>query len=862
MSTMDISSMLEVQVKEETDVKENVTPGRDQASSATSTAVATISQEESNYYKLMFGNEISTVRFRRLHCTACDVHIGSAPSQINNMLEHPVLRTLLCANCRDFYGDGKFEQGDDDTDMFCRWCANGGNLYCCSYCSNTFCYKCIRRNFSAQVRKKIEADEKWKCFVCNPGDLYSARATCWALIQHIQTVRRILSHDKKMSPDEIIEKMNYDESLCCPSRNKRKRRRLDSNSEEDETYSPKPNGVPDIKRKQTRRTISRSTNGVTNRISLPPIPIRPRPMSFLSDKSFSAEPPKSATSPQNSVLNSSESIVLSQSNVMNSNTSLPSRFEPNALQQQQPQPQQQQQSSLYQTTFMNTSGSAAYIQPRLIIPSQSQSQSQLTSYQPQQASSSQSLQCKPNTMVSIPSLRDHKKPLFILPKPKEPDMTLTPNIIDLDSDSDDEPKVVEQQNKSTPIEKNGNVANKVVPVALTWENSDDDGMAEEQPLTEIHVILEKDISFSKVMSPYSQELHKFLSDAKKKMNNFFDVNAVENIQVEAQRKIKDFYCNIRDTVFQLVDINDKAIRQYNEWRRFLKTEKEASPSIDKDTSAPQEKMNIPLDMICVNESETESDAEILKDRIMEPSNLVKDSNIIKDLLLRKKTVVHCGVGDDSAHLSVDKAVQVYDIVSKDYEKSIGYSVITKTDHDAKMDDSVLDPPFTSDKNFDKYQEQFIFYLQHIEDNGIETEETKSLADLDETLIQEVAQTVPFISDFLDNIGLSASPNDQSDNFQQEKNVSDNINSLTKDDENNTLDINDKEIANNSNIKIQETNMQPSNELQQMESQKTHAGMTDADAIISDNDEANLKKNDNVISVELDTSIEEDCTIID
>lgn len=40
------------------------------------------------------------------------MHIGSAPSQINNMLEHPVLRTLLCANCRDFYGDGKFEQGN------------------------------------------------------------------------------------------------------------------------------------------------------------------------------------------------------------------------------------------------------------------------------------------------------------------------------------------------------------------------------------------------------------------------------------------------------------------------------------------------------------------------------------------------------------------------------------------------------------------------------------------------------------------------------------------------------------------------------------------------------------------------------
>lgn len=157
------------------------------------------------------------MRLRRIHCTACDTHIGSAPAQAHNMCEHPVLRTLLCASCRDFYGDGIFEQGnvmivyymqhlyvsrytiicifiaflgDDATDMFCRWCANGGNLYCCSYCSNTFCYKCIKRNFTLLARKKIEADEKWKCFVCNPSDLYSSRAMCWALFQHVQAMTR------------------------------------------------------------------------------------------------------------------------------------------------------------------------------------------------------------------------------------------------------------------------------------------------------------------------------------------------------------------------------------------------------------------------------------------------------------------------------------------------------------------------------------------------------------------------------------------------------------------------------------------------------------------------------------------------
>lgn len=80
--------------------------------------------------------------------------------------------------------------GDDATDMFCRWCANGGNLYCCSYCSNTFCSKCIRRNFEPEVRKKIEADEKWKCFVCDPEDLFTLRAVCLTLKQHVKTLAR------------------------------------------------------------------------------------------------------------------------------------------------------------------------------------------------------------------------------------------------------------------------------------------------------------------------------------------------------------------------------------------------------------------------------------------------------------------------------------------------------------------------------------------------------------------------------------------------------------------------------------------------------------------------------------------------
>ncbi|KYM94334.1 PREDICTED: uncharacterized protein LOC108781410 [Cyphomyrmex costatus] len=924
---MDISSMLEVQVKEETDVKENVTPENDQASSATSVALTPFSQEESNYHKLMFGNDIATVRFRRIHCTACDIHIGSAPSQVYNMFEHPVLRTLLCTNCREFYGDGCFEQGDDATDMFCRWCANGGNLYCCSYCSNTFCYKCIRRNFSSLVRKKIEADEKWKCFVCHPSDLYNARAVCWALLQHIQTVRRILAQDKKMSREEIEEKMNLDESTCCPRRSKRKRRRLDSNSDEDVTYVPKVNGMSGyIKRKPLKRYKTMKENGIvtqatqfTNRML---VPIRPRPTSFLTGQSFNAE---SSESVGNKNSTASENIVVSSPNVINSNTSLPSRFDPNRLQQQSP---------LYHTSFMSASGSAAYIQTplpmnRIILPPQPQPQSQLT-YQPQRNNSyqpSQSLQSSPNTMVSIPNPMDkNSRPLFILPQQKNLGITLTPNIIDLDSDSDDEPSVIEQQNNFTIDKDNNTDTDKIVPVALTWEKNDDD-VREDQPLRVICATVKKNISFSEMMLPHSQDLDKLLNNAKKKMYNFFDLNnAIENIEIKAQQKVKHFYNNMRDTVLQLVDINDKVVRQYIEWRRSQKTEigTETSFSINENAlESSRENVDIPLDMICVNDSDTESDYEIQKYQpigITKPSDLVKDNNIIKDLLFCKKNVEHRGSGDDSVHLSVDKAIQVYDIVSRDYEKCIGYSVLTRTAYDSKMDNSVSDLPLTSDENFGKYEEQFIYYLQHIEDNGIETEDSKGLIDSEETSLQELQTDLSFTSHLIQNIDLpilstdqlknsqleesidssvcavsssqlkncqqeknndlSVVPNEQLQNCQQEKNIdlpivsveneqsknyrqekhlSNNIDSETKDDKSDTLDKNDEEIVSNFDIKIQEVNMKLNDNSQLTELQKIHSDIIED--IISNNG-ANSNKNDILNIQAASTESEEDCTIID
>lgn len=58
-----------------------------------------------------------------------------------------------------------------------RWCAEGGNLICCDFCSNAFCKKCILRNLG---RKELSDNvaSNWYCYVCNPEPLFGLVTAC------------------------------------------------------------------------------------------------------------------------------------------------------------------------------------------------------------------------------------------------------------------------------------------------------------------------------------------------------------------------------------------------------------------------------------------------------------------------------------------------------------------------------------------------------------------------------------------------------------------------------------------------------------------------------------------------------------
>ena len=75
----------------------------------------------------------------RLHCSVCDCHIGCGESANFTMACHRVLKVLICNECDSFFGTGKFEVGEDGSEIYCKWCGQGGQVVCCSHCPSVFC---------------------------------------------------------------------------------------------------------------------------------------------------------------------------------------------------------------------------------------------------------------------------------------------------------------------------------------------------------------------------------------------------------------------------------------------------------------------------------------------------------------------------------------------------------------------------------------------------------------------------------------------------------------------------------------------------------------------------------------------------
>uniref|UniRef100_A0A8D8YJF2 Transcriptional regulator ATRX n=1 Tax=Cacopsylla melanoneura TaxID=428564 RepID=A0A8D8YJF2_9HEMI len=200
------------------------------------------------HFDLSKYNSLTLIKQSYSHCTMCNGHVPIIANKPDLFVGHPILKTLVCKKCCKFYGDGNFDRGDDGVDLYCRWCAEGGLLFCCSSCPNVFCKSCVKKNFGLPEVKKIDESDSWNCYVCEPKHLWGYRGMYATISQFLIDLKNTLPPDQR----------NADLSSCCVY-NEEKKAYVKTQNKITSPYSP---GVyiPQVKAKMGPPIILANTS--------------------------------------------------------------------------------------------------------------------------------------------------------------------------------------------------------------------------------------------------------------------------------------------------------------------------------------------------------------------------------------------------------------------------------------------------------------------------------------------------------------------------------------------------------------------------------------------------------------------------
>ena len=105
-----------------------------------------------------------------LQCAACS-HIIRRPEDLQL---HALLGVPTCKLCARNYSSGEFERfqdPDDDHEIYCRCCGDGGDLLLCDLCPRSFCRDCVWRLVGHDGTDAINASDEWTCFACDPAPI-------------------------------------------------------------------------------------------------------------------------------------------------------------------------------------------------------------------------------------------------------------------------------------------------------------------------------------------------------------------------------------------------------------------------------------------------------------------------------------------------------------------------------------------------------------------------------------------------------------------------------------------------------------------------------------------------------------------
>uniref|UniRef100_A0A9J8C9Y3 DNA helicase n=1 Tax=Cyprinus carpio carpio TaxID=630221 RepID=A0A9J8C9Y3_CYPCA len=134
----------------------------------------------------------------RVNCTACGQQVNHF--QRDSVYRHPMLKVLICKSCFKYYMSDDISKDSEGMDEQCRWCAEGGSLIGCDYCSNAFCKKCVLRNLGRKELSTIlEEERKWYCYVCSPEPLVELVLACDSVLESLEQAQKRASRTEPNS---------------------------------------------------------------------------------------------------------------------------------------------------------------------------------------------------------------------------------------------------------------------------------------------------------------------------------------------------------------------------------------------------------------------------------------------------------------------------------------------------------------------------------------------------------------------------------------------------------------------------------------------------------------------------------------
>lgn len=267
--------------------------------------------------------------------------------------------------------------------------------------------------------------------------------------------------------------------------------------------------------------------------------------------------------------------------------------------------------------------------------------------------------------------------------------------------------------------------------------------------------------FNKFFAYQGEEIKSLLSLFKvklEKVSSMVSIDATKDIARTVDQKARILHKLLELTVLKLVRLDSDFIRKYSRMVNTL--ENFDVNNRDDRTTNEKELESIPLELICECESDSSED-EMGDDEEMDEETLeelVRKAGLplvptkfrinLPQLKIPKTNTI--GVGNQSV-LIQDKGTQV-SVLERDFEKIIGHSVISRDSPVVQMSSmEVVDSP--PDENFGRYQEQFIFHLQELENSGIQTDESRGVVpDPNEVPLKDlIASNSPFLEHMLGSI---------------------------------------------------------------------------------------------------------------